>query len=124
MSLLIRGVAEREPTFPDGLPVGRSAIRPPLRGQVFLGFGKHVLLDEPFVGQGEGRILRERFQAVPTAETHPPGLQYLHDDLVQGGVVDAEAELPPGAVVLGEGRGKWQKGQASRWQTKALFSTA
>lgn len=48
----------------------------------------------------------------------------LHRHLVQRGVVDTDAELPPGAVVLGEGRGKWQKGQASRWQVKALFSTA
>jgi hypothetical protein len=52
--------------------------------------------------------------AVAATETHTPGGDDFDDELVELRIEHADAELPPGAVVLGEGRGKWQQGQAER----------
>jgi hypothetical protein len=49
----------------------------------------------------------------PSASAKPKQ-EILFDELVELRIEHADAELPPGAVVLGEGRGKWQLGQAGR----------
>jgi len=112
-AVVVVGVTQGDSLFPDrftvsGLPVGR------LVSQALLGFGQETLFDESLVRQGEGRIFREDRIAVAATETHAPGRNDFDDELVELRIEHADAELAPGAVVLGEGRGKWQRGQASR----------
>jgi hypothetical protein len=122
-AVVVVGVTQRNPLFPDGFTVGGLTIGR-LAGQVVQGFGEEILFDEPLVRQGEGRIFREDRMTVAATETHAPGRYDFDDELVELRIEHADAELPPGAVVLGEGRGKRQQGQAARRQRNVLFTTA
>jgi hypothetical protein len=122
-AVVVVGVTQRNPLFPDGFTVGDLTIGR-LAGQVVQGFGEEILFDEPLVRQGEGRIFREDRMTVAATETHAPGRYDFDDELVELRIEHADAELPPGAVVLGEGRGKRQQGQAARRQRNVLFTTA
>jgi len=112
-AVVLVGVTRRRVLVSNRLAVsGRFAAL--LLGQVFLGFGQEILFDEPFVRQGERRIFGENRPTVAATEPHAPGEDDLDEELVEFLIEHAEAELAPGAVVLGEGRGKWQRGQAVR----------
>jgi len=112
-AVVLVGVTRRNVSIANRLAVsGRLAGL--LFREVVLGFGQEIVFDEPLVRQGERRIFREDRTTVAAPETHAPGQYDFDVELVALRIEHADAELAPGAVVLGEGRGKWQQGQAAR----------
>jgi hypothetical protein len=102
-AVVLVGVTQRIPILAQGFSIGSPSIRR-LTIQVLLGFAEHVLFDEPFVGQGERRILGEHLFAMWAAETHPPGRDDLDQELIKFRIEDADEELSAGAIVSGEVR--------------------